>query len=451
MDVFRLNMAFGSREQHRETVGHIRDISTRLGPLAVLVDLAGPKIRLGELPGGQLLCHAEMIVKIVRGGTARGHDELVTNYAALIDDLAVGDRVALADGCVTLLVEETSADVVTCRVTQAGQVRSGQGVNLPGARLKLPAMADKDHEDAQWAAEAGVDFVSLSFVRSDDDVRQLKECLNSHGSSAHVIAKIERHEALSRLDEIIKAADGVMVARGDLGVETDVAEIAVVQKRIVELCSRHGKPVIVATQMLDSMQQSLRPTRAEVADVSNAILDGADACMLSAETAVGQHPVAAVRMMNRIALATEPLFRDRVPKQHGERAAGAVHAVTQAVVGGAVQIAAELDAKLIVVATRSGATALAVGKQRGFPPVVGVSDSETTLRRLNLYWGVTPLSGAPIEPRAELLRFVDRWGCHDGILAAGDRVVAIVGTGLVDEAHNVIYVHEVVDRQTAGA
>ncbi|MCH8922397.1 MAG: pyruvate kinase [Planctomycetes bacterium] len=444
VDVFRLNMAFGTREQHEETVGHIRDISTRLGPVAVLVDLAGPKIRLGELQGGRMLCHAEAIVKLVRGEAAGAPDELVTDYAALIDDLVRGDRVALADGCVMLVVEETSADELTCRVTQAGQVRNGQGVNLPGARLKLPAMTDQDHQNAQWAAEIGVDFVGLSFVRSDEDVRQLKACLETHGSDAHVIAKIERHEALLQLDEIVEAADGLMVARGDLGVETDVAEVAVVQKRIVELCSRHAKPVIVATQMLDSMQQSLRPTRAEVADVSNAILDGADACMLSAETAVGQHPAAAVQMMNRIALATEPLYRDRPPRKHSQQAASAVRAVTQSVVGGAVQIATELDAKLIVVATRSGATALAVGKRRGFTPVVGVSDSEATLRRLSLYWGVTPLWGAPIEQRAELLRFVDRWGCRDGILAGGDRVVVIAGTGLVDEAHNVIYVHEVV-------
>jgi pyruvate kinase len=450
VDVFRLNMAFGTKEKHEETVGHIRDISTRLGPVAVLVDLAGPKIRLGKLPGGQMLCHAEAIVRIVRGDAARAPDELVTNYADLIDDLAVGDRVALADGCVTLVVEATAADEVTCRVIQAGQVRSKQGVNLPGAKLNLPAMTDKDHQNAQWAAEIGVDFVGLSFVRSDDDVRQLKACLSEHGSGAHVIAKIERHEALSHLDEIVEATDGVMVARGDLGVETEVAEVAVVQKRIVELCSRRAKPVIVATQMLDSMQQSLRPTRAEVADVSNAILDGADACMLSAETAVGQHPAAAVKMMNRIALATEPLYRDLAPRKHDKDAAGVLRAVTQSVVGGAVQMAAELDAKLIVVATRSGATALAVGKRRGFTPVVGVSDSPATLRRLSLYWGVTPLSGAPVEQRSELLRFVDRWGYREGLLVAGDRVVVVAGTGLVDEAHNVIYVHEVADQQTAG-
>ncbi|HEV3340993.1 MAG TPA: pyruvate kinase, partial [Pirellulales bacterium] len=312
VDVFRLNMAHGGVEAQQVNLERIRRVSeAEERPVGVLADLAGPKIRLGELPGGEVECCQDACLRFVRGETSSQPAELVSNYSRLIDELKVGDRVMLADGTVSLVVEDRGADVAVCRVTQPGVVRSRQGINLPGVKLGLPAMNEADCAHAIWAAQRGIDFVGLSFVRSPDEVLALKAVLRAHNSRAMVIAKIEKPEALSRLEEIVSAADGVMVARGDLGVEIDVARTPVAQKQIVAACNRHRKPVIIATQMLDSMQHSQRPTRAEVTDVANAILDGCDACMLSGETAVGKYPRAAVEMMNRIAVATEPLLRGR--------------------------------------------------------------------------------------------------------------------------------------------
>ncbi|HEX5498865.1 MAG TPA: pyruvate kinase, partial [Thermomicrobiales bacterium] len=339
--------------------------------------LAGPKIRLGELCGGEQMCVEGAELRLVRGEVAASAGQLTSNYDRLIDELSRGDRVVLADGAVSMTVEERDDDFVRFRVVQSGTVRSRQGINLPGVKVGLPAMSAEDRLHAVWAAENGVDFVGLSFVRSPDEVRELKALLLSHNSKALVIAKIEKQEALDRLDEIIAASDGVMVARGDLGVEIDVASMPVAQKQIVTACHRFQKPVIIATQMLDSMQHSRHPTRAEVTDVANAILDGCDACMLSGETAVGEFPVEAVRMMNRIALATEPLLRDRPPQSLNDvQRVEDLHRVTQAVVYGVQFIAAQLDARIVVVATHSGATALALSKLRSHVSIVAVCESE---------------------------------------------------------------------------
>lgn len=449
VDVFRLNMAHGQIAEHETVLRSIRSLSQQLEhPTAVLVDLAGPKIRLGELPGGELECVGGAEVRFVRGSVAHAASELVTNYDRLIDELRPGDRVLLADGTVSLSVMEVSSAgaggaYARCQVTQAGVIRTRQGVNLPGVKVSLPAMSDKDREHAVWAAQQGVDFVSLSFVRSPDEVLALKSLLREHDSSARVVAKIEKPEALDRIEEIVAAADAIMVARGDLGVEIDIARVPVAQKQIVSVCNHHQKPVIIATQMLDSMQHSRQPTRAEVTDVANAILDGCDACMLSGETAVGEHPVLAVEMMNRIALATEPLLKDRGPAPFSDMPIEDLHRVTQAVVHGVQYIARQLDAKLIVVATHSGATALALSKQRTTVPIIGVTDSETALRQMCLYWGVTPLAGVPARNSDRLLFHIEAWGRREGYLAAGDRVVLVSGIGLVAAGHNMLVVHEV--------
>jgi pyruvate kinase len=478
VDVFRLNMAHADRREHQARLAVIRNVAARLGrPVAVLADLAGPKIRLGDLPGGQLTCDAGDRLRFVRnpplplgegrgegkdGGDsgfrisdlglekAEGHGltELTTTYQPLVDELAPGDRVMLADGTVSLVVEEKGDDFAQCRVIQPGLIRSRQGVNLPGVKLSVPTLGPADLDNAAWAAQSGVDFIGLSFVRSPEEVRQLKALLRSHDSPTQVIAKIEKPEALDHLAEIVAAADGVMVARGDLGVEIDIARVAVVQKEIIAACNRCRKPVIIATQMLDSMQHSRLPTRAEVADVSNAILDGADACMLSGETAIGQYPREAVEMMHRIALATEPVCRDRPsvgarpPLPGPDLAAAGVNQITEATVDAAGRIAEQLDAKMIVVASASGATALSLAKSRLYVPTVGVSDSEATLRRMCLYWGVIPLAGAPTGEAAALLRFVVERGRSAGLLGPGDRAVLIAGTGLAVTAHNMIVVHE---------
>ncbi|MCE9631921.1 MAG: pyruvate kinase [Planctomycetia bacterium] len=465
VDVFRLNMAHGSMEEHQESLDRIRRISTDLArPIGVLADLAGPKIRLGELPGGAVECVEGDAVRFIRGTEPGKAGEFTVTYGPLVDELSVGDSVMLADGTISLVVEERSVDVVRCRVVQGGVVRSRQGVNLPGVKLSVAAMSAADWQHAEWAAAAGVDFVSLSFVRSAVEVKLLKELLRTRGSLARVVAKIEKREAIDNLESIVEAADAVMVARGDLGVETDVASMPMVQKRIIRVCQRYQKPVIVATQMLDSMQHSRRPTRAETTDVANAILDGADACMLSGETAIGDHPRLVVEMMRRIARETEKQYlADRwhylegrfqaargsagVPVQEflpsPEFLVEGLHPITQAVVDGASRIAGELDAKLFVVASRSGLTAIARSKRRGAVPTVGLSDNPATLRQMALYWGVTPLAMDATHDTSVLLDRVTAWGLREGRLQRGDRILLVAGSGFGTGGHNMALVHEV--------
>jgi pyruvate kinase len=444
VDVFRLNMAHGELVEKERILNSIRRVSERLQrPTGVLVDLAGPKIRLGDLPGGQHDCVQGTEVTFVRGEASTTPGELTTNYEALIDELHAGDRVMLVDGTVGLEVLEASSHSARCRVTQSGIVRSRQGVNLPGVKVSLPALSEADREHAVWAAEHGADFVSLSFVRAAKEVHELKWLLGYHRSTAKVIAKIEKQEALDQLVEIVIASDGIMVARGDLGVEIDVAKMPMVQKQIVATCNQYDKPVIIATQMLDSMQHSRQPSRAEVTDVANAILDGCDACMLSGETAVGEYPRAAVEMMQRVAFATEPLFHDRNTLPPPVVLPTDLKRITQGVVFGAVNIAKELDARLMVVVSNSGATALAISKRRNFVPIVGVSTRPEVLRQMCLYWGVIPLADAPTTDSIQLLQFVEEWGERTGYLTAGDYIVLVAGIGLASRGHNMVRVHEV--------
>lgn len=445
VDVFRLNMAHADLAEHGETLARVRRTSEQLGwPVAVLVDLAGPKIRLGELPGDALELNEGDRVDFVRGAGEATTRELTATYDRLIDELRPGDSVMLADGTVGLVVEQRSADRATCRVVQPGLIRSRQGINLPGVKLSVPAMSAADWTNAEWAATNEIDFVSLSFVRAAEEVKLLKQRLRSWKSKAKVVAKIEKQEALDQLEAIVDAADCVMVARGDLGVEIDVARMPMVQKEIVACCNRHQKPVIIATQMLDSMQHSSRPTRAETTDVANAILDGADACMLSGETAIGKYPKQAVAMMQRIAEATESAPAFAAVKVVGPTALlDGLHPITQAIVHGVGRTASSLKVKMIVVASRSGVTALALSKERCLVPTLGVSNDDSTLRQMCLYWGVMPLAGAPVDDHVALVEFVSQWGRKNGMLAVGDRIILVAGTGLGTGGHNMALVHEV--------
>ena len=452
VDVFRLNMAHGKPDQQQVMVDFIRQVSRKLNqPIAILVDLAGPKFRLGEIEGGSIDCVRDAIFYFVQGESTAAH-ELTASYKPLVGELSAGDLVMLSDGTVSMLVEECLPDRVRMRVVQSGTIRSRQGINLPGVKLSAPAIGAEDHQNAVWAAQAGADFISLSFVRSADEIRTLKEIVRSHESTARVIAKIEKREALDRLDSIVGEADGVMVARGDLGVEIDVAQMPVAQKRIIRTCHRLHKPVIIATQMLESMHESMRPTRAEATDVANAVLDGGDACMLSGETAIGKYPRAAVDMMNRIALATEASMFDQPLRTEKSPCEDGLQEITRAVVRGAGTIAQVVGAKLVVVASHSGRTALALSQLRSFAPTIGVSTSESTLRRMCLYWGVTPLPGAPARSVEQLIQFTDLWACRVGLAARGDRIVIVGGSHLAagpdddlmaEGMHDIVIVHEV--------
>lgn len=451
-DVFRLNMAHGGPDDQQPHVDAIRRVSEELNtPIAILADLGGPKIRLGDLPGDRMLCETDAEFTFVAGEQPSGPNELTCTYEPLVDELSVGDMVMLADGTVSLRVVAKEPGKAHTVVVQRGVVRSRQGINLPGVKLSAPAISVTDHQHAIWAAKAGIDYVSLSFVRAPDEVRALRDILRSAGSRAPIVSKIEKREAIDRLDEIVEASDAVMVARGDLGVEIDVAEMPVEQKRIVNVCHRYQKPAIIATQMLDSMHDSTRPKRSEVTDVANAVLDGADACMLSGETAIGKYPLEAVQMMNRICLATEQSIADRPPKDESNPKPS-LHQITRAVVHGAGEMAYALKAKLVFCASHSGATALGLSQQRSFVPTIGVSTSEKTLRKMCLYWGVTPLRNAPAQDMQQLIRHADRWACAVGLAQKGDRIIIVGGSHLTagtdakemaTGVHDVVIVHEV--------
>ncbi|MEL6898114.1 MAG: pyruvate kinase, partial [Planctomycetota bacterium] len=411
-------------------------------PVAVLLDLSGPKIRLGQLLEDPLTCEVGTELSLIRGDTAQDPTQLTSSYPRMVDDLAPGNRVMLADGTVTLVVDRVQEDRVVCRVTSGGVIRSRQGINLPGAALSVSSMLPTDIDNARWAATSGIDMVSLSFVRSAQDVRSLKDIILSHDSAALVIAKIEKREAMEDLEAIVDASDGIMVARGDLGVEMDVSETPVAQKQIINVCKDKLKPVIVATQMLESMHNSRRPTRAEASDVANAILDGADACMLSGETAIGQFPLVTVETMEKIMRHTE---KHLVSHDHtaGVRTFQRVHPITSAVTHSATNIAEAVDAKLIVIGTRSGGTAWVKSAHRSRIPTLAVSDNLETLRRINLFWGVRPVQVPQLENTEGLIDEVCRWGCENGFVESGSRIVFVTGRGVGDKSHSTLLVHTV--------
>ncbi|GIW95103.1 MAG: pyruvate kinase [Pirellulaceae bacterium] len=444
VDVFRINMAHGDRDFHDRMVSQIRQISKQLKrPLAVLVDLAGPKIRLGELAVDPLRCDVGQELEIVRAESAASPNQLPCPIPEVVAELQPGQSIILADGTVLLEVTQRTETVIRARVVSGGIVRSRQGMNLPHTRLSLSALTDEDRRDVQWAATREVDFLGMSFVRSAEDILQLRSLLDSLGSPALIVAKIEKREAMDALESIVSVADAVMVARGDLGVELDIAETPIAQKKIIAACRRYAKPVIVATQMLESMQHSRRPTRAEVSDIANAILDGADACMLSAETAVGDFPVEAVRMMNRVMAVTEQLLLNTPAEPPLPVELTGVHPITSALTYAAGRVAEQIDAALVVIATRSGNTARVKSKQRDLVPTIGVSDSPVALRRMCLYWGIFPLEEAPVNDGPQLRTFIEQWGKTVGLLRPGDRTVFVTGTNFVPVAHNLLVVHEV--------
>ena len=445
VDVFRLNLAHGRRDWHEAVLGRIRQVSQDVGrPLGILTDLAGPKIRLGPIAGGSVSGEIGQLFRFVSDPlAARERHDLTSTYGALVEQLEVGDMVLLADGTVSMRVEEKREAAVVCRVVQPGEIRSGAGINVPGIQLPGGALTEKDSSDVRWAAGQSVDVFGLSFVRRAADVRELRDELRRLNSDAQIVAKIEKAEAVEALDEIIRGSDAVMVARGDLGVEIDVARIAGVQKQIIRRCRQARVPVITATHMLESMRSSRRPTRAEATEVANAILDGSDALMLSAETAIGQYPVEAVAMMRAIARETEPLLEPSFGREPGVGPAPAVPPIIEALVEAASRLAGDIRATLVLVATWEGNTALVLSKQRRHTPILGISSHEATVRRMCLCWGVTPLHVPDFHDSGELLRRVTDWARGRDLLDRTDRVVLIASTHWTATGYNMIVVDEV--------
>jgi pyruvate kinase len=444
VDVFRINMAHGSRESHTQAVADIRAASATADlPAAILVDLAGPKIRLGQLTQDPLILENGQTVRFVRGEVSAADDELTCIYQPLIDEVNAGDAIVLADGLARLQVTTKEADQLICEVIDGGKIRSRQGVNLPGTHLSVPAMGDIDKDNAAWAAEQGVEFVSLSFVRNATEVEELIALLKQHNSDALVVSKIEKAEALENLDEIVQATGAVMVARGDLGVEIPIEKTPGAQKRIIRTCLQYRKPVIVATQMLESMHTSKQPTRAEVTDVANAILDGADACMLSGETAIGEYPVAAVTMMNKIMVETEKALADRASRMRAYDSSSDWE-VSDAVIFGSAQIAKRIGAKMVVIASDESQTALFKSKQRDFIPTVCITNCLKTYRRMSLFWGVTPVLCPTPMCETQLQSFVSQWGRELGDLTAGDPYVVVTDTEVLPGIHDSVLVARIV-------
>lgn len=449
VDIFRLNFAHGEYAWLSEMVRKIRLVSAELDcPIGLLADLSGPKIRLGEIAGGDIYCAEGASFRFVRGLVSSEPTDLTCTYEPLIDDVKPGDRILLADGTVAMVVLEKDPQSawVRCQVIQAGRIRSRQGVNLPGVALSTPSVTAKDRKDLEWALQNQIDFIGLSFVRQAEDIIELKRLIESHRPKVVplIVAKIEKTEAVADLDNILHVADAVMVARGDLGVEAEISRVPILQKQIIRRCNELRIPVITATQMLDSMQTNELPTRAEVTDVANAVIDGTDAVMLSGETAIGHHPVQCVRMMDRIAAEAEPLVSGASLKDLRDDEARRARPITEAVTRGAIAASEYLNADLIVVATVTGRTALALSRLRGHVPVLAFTDREDVARRMCLYWGVTPIYNRVVQQSADaLLAFVLKWGERHRVLTAGSKVIIVGHTNWLGETHDLMMVHVV--------
>jgi len=435
MNVARLNFSHGTREEHGAWIRRIREVSERLKtPVAILQDLAGPKVRIGEVPDGEMNLEDGDEFFLVAGSPMERQKVVTVNYPQIIVETPVGARILLADGNIELKVEEKvdraapagGTPALRCRVVAGGVLRSQVGINFPGHSLSVPALTAKDYDDLAFGLAQGVDFVALSYVRSARDVSELREFIRGRGADTPIIAKIENHEALGQLQEILDAADGLMVARGDLGVEVPLERVPMIQKQIIAAANRVGKPVITATQMLLSMVSQARPSRAEATDVANAILDGTDAVMLSEETAVGQYPVEAVTFLDLVSRATEQDFPHEAWLR--ARASERRKKIPEAVSYAACEMALDLEAAAILTSTDGGGTARLISRFRPRNPIIALTSNPSTWRRLCLTWGVLPLLTPPTQDIDEMLRLAVQVTVQAGLLNSGDRVIITAGT-----------------------
>ncbi|WP_303722669.1 pyruvate kinase [Malonomonas rubra] len=431
VNVFRLNFSHGEAAQKAIWISQIRELSKQQKrPVAILGDLQGPKIRTGLMRGGGQKLTAGQEVQITTADVEGADGLIPTVYRSLPQDVIPGDQILLDDGQLELTVLRVDGCIVHCRVIVGGLLKDRKGINLPGVKVSAPALTEKDLEDLQFCIENDVDWVALSFVRTAEEVKRLKALITRHDSSLKVIAKIEKPEAVDNFDEILAATDGVMVARGDLGVEIPSEKVPLVQKRIIRKCNAAGKPVITATQMLESMISNPRPTRAETSDVANAILDGTDAVMLSGETAAGSYPQAAVKVMDRVAcdvevdsqwLARRQDLHDKIAEDKG---------LTEVIGRAACRVAESVGAAAILAFTQTGSTATLVAKYRPNLPILAVTPASRVRRQLALYGGVRSLK-VPIEGATEQqINSVEKAVIESGLLNRGDIVVITMGSPL---------------------
>lgn len=437
VNVFRLNMSHGTQEQHREVIARLREVSAKLGrPVAILGDLCGPKIRVGTFTGGEMLLVAGQKVTVTTRDVPGGEGVIPSQYAALANDVRAGNRILLDDGLLELRVERVEGTEVQCVVVHGGKLRDKKGMNLPGVALSTPALTPRDRQDARFLLAEGVDWLALSFVRRPADIADLRKEIQAAGQSTPIIAKIEKPEAVDALAGILEAADGVMVARGDLGVEMPLESVPIIQADLVEQARHAAKPVIVATQMLESMVTQPRPTRAEASDVSTAVMSGADAVMLSAETATGAYPVETVQTMDRIARKVEAWqslethFRQS-ERDHESQAAGerdAALRLRRAIAKSTAQLCQDLRVRAVVVRSKGGTSAAQVSSNRPSAPIIALTTDPRVARRMTLLWGVIPrvISAEEFEkPKATARQHADALG----LVEPGQQLLLLSGLG----------------------
>lgn len=428
MDVARFNFSHGDHAEHKHRLEILESVREELGiPIASLLDTKGPEIRTGKLKDGKKVTLKEgdlytLTTEEIVGDETRGY----INYAGLAEDVKPGDRILIDDGLIELHVREVSGTDIVCRIENGGELGEKKGVNVPGVRVKLPALTDKDKEDIRFGVDAGFDFVAASFVRNADAIREIREILDEKGSAMQIIAKIENEEGIENIDSIIEASDGIMVARGDMGVEIPAEKVPHIQKMIIRKCNLACKVVITATQMLDSMIRNPRPTRAEVSDVANAVYEGTDAVMLSGETAMGSYPIEAVRMMSQIAEESEK-YLDYMFYQRRKVSAENLRNISNTVCYSSVATASDLEAPVIVAPSVSGFTTRMLSKWRPKALIAGLSPSMTAVRQMQLYWGVKPFHAKRAESTDALLFASVELLKEKGIVKEGEIVVATAG------------------------
>ena len=422
LNVARLNFSHGTHEQHAATVDLVRSTAAALGrPVAILGDLQGPRIRIGDLADPRRVEDGEDVVLVPGAEAAPG--QFPTTYEHLCGDVKVGDRILIDDGLIELVALEVTNHTVTARVLHGGLIKSHKGMNLPGVAVSAPSITEKDWADVAFAVEHGLEYLALSFVRRAQDITELREKIPKE---MLVVAKIEKDSALENIESIVRASDAVMVARGDLGVELPFEEVPIAQKKIIAICNKLGRPVITATQMLESMITHPRPTRAEASDVANAILDGTDAVMLSAETAAGQYPRLAVEAMSRIIMEIEK--HPRVVRADERRAASdSAVSTEQAIAAAATSAVRSLAAPVLVVFTKSGFSARIVASHRPNVPILVLTDQERTYRQLALVWGVIPVLVPHCDTYWDMVKLALEVVRERGLARAGDRIVVTAG------------------------
>ena len=423
MDVARLNFSHGTHDDHAQAYRWVREASDESGRgVGVLVDLQGPKIRLGTFADGPVMWETGDSVTITTEDIEGSHDLVSTTYKGLADDVAVGERLLVDDGNVGLRVVSVDGPRVRCQVTEGGKVSNHKGLSLPGAALSVPALTDKDEIDLRFAMGLRADLIALSFVRSASDVDRVHQIMDESGARLPVLAKIEKPQAVDNLDQIVQAFDGLMVARGDLGVEMPLERVPLVQKRAIRAARECAKPVIVATQMLESMIGSSRPTRAEASDVANAVLDGADAVMLSGETSIGSYPVETVATMARIVTASEEAL-DAVPHVETKRPD-----IAGAIAKAAAQVGAQVGARALVAFTQSGDTARLLAEHRSPIPLLAFTPVAAVRSQLSLVWGVETFLVPSVQHTDEMVRQVDSAMLGLERMQVGDYVTIVAGS-----------------------